>query len=164
MYQAFHFTVEAFEAGWVWLLLGESVLNPSDGFLLLLPGNDFHNLLLNIPRDWDEVDQPVIPWVLLPTLFGGFFLWPFAVLLILYTYLGHQDFSNVIECGLKMTSTISLSTCVDPVRPMVLCSVCLSIPWPRPLPPRMHFPCFRLGTGIHACEVVMFNMMSPHVF
>lgn len=68
--QASHFVTEGGQVGQAKLPLGEAVLSPPSDFLVVhMPGNGSQDQLLHhLPRNGDEADWTLVPWVLLCVL------------------------------------------------------------------------------------------------
>lgn len=72
-------------------------------------GNGFHEELLDcFPRDWGNIDQPVIPQTFLPALLKTGV--SFTFLQSSGTSLGHRDLSKIIKSGPAAILASSLST------------------------------------------------------
>jgi len=86
------------------------MLATPDNFLFLHSLNDdiYIELLHHLSRDGGEVDQPVVPWVLLLALFEDWSDFGFPPVLRHSPVL--QNLSKMMESGSAMTFTSSLST------------------------------------------------------
>ena len=94
VYAASHVIVESHYISQARFLLGESMVTTPDNllFLHLLDDGLEDKLLHHLSKDGGEADQPLVPWVIIPSIF---ILW-FVYVFIHYFYVHNNLFKLIV--------------------------------------------------------------------